>query len=119
MARSEQFDLMPDNGGPRGYTSSEQYQAGYDARVRNEAESYTATLWWRTGWAEAERELRSGVAKPFVEGKATEVPWSSFGSGEQARICQLSFDENQADSWKRNWVQTDIAISLGSRRTKS
>jgi hypothetical protein len=118
MARSEQFDLMPDNGGPRGYTSSEQYQAGYDARVRNEAESHTATPWWRTGWADAERELRSGIAKPLVEGKTTEVPWSSFGSGEQARIFQLSFDENQADSWKRNWVQTDIALSLGSRRSK-
>jgi hypothetical protein len=53
MARSEQFDLMPDNGGARGYTSSEQYQAGYDARVRNEVESHTATPWWRTGWADA------------------------------------------------------------------
>ena len=63
MARPEQFDLMPDNGGPRGYTSSEEYLAGYEARVRNESESHTATPWWRTGWADAERELRSGAAK--------------------------------------------------------
>jgi hypothetical protein len=118
MERSEQFDLLPDNGGPRGYTSSEEYQAGYEARMRNEAESHTATAWWRTGWADAECELRSGAAKLLVEGKAIEVPWSSFGSGELARICQRSFDENQADTWKRNWVLTDIAISLGSRRNR-
>jgi hypothetical protein len=118
MARSEQFDLMPDNGDPRSYTSSDEYQAGYESRMRNEGESHTATPWWRTGWADAESELRSGVAKLVVESKAEEVRWSSFGSGEQARICQLSFDENQADSWKQNWVQTDIAISLGSRRSK-
>jgi hypothetical protein len=118
MARSEQFDLMPDNSGPRGYTSSEEYQAGYEARMRNEAESHTATLWWRTGWADAERELRSGAAKPLVERKSIEVTWSSFGSGEQARICQLPFDERQTESWKRNWVQTDVAISFGPRQNR-
>jgi hypothetical protein len=119
MARSEQFDLIPDNGGPWGYTSSEHYQAGCDARVRYEGESHTATSWWRTGWADADSELRSRVAKLVVESKAEEVRWSNFGSGEQARICQLSFDENYADSWKQNWVQTDIAISLGSRRSNA
>ena len=60
----------------------------------------TASPWWRTGSAEAQRELRSGVATPLVDGKAAEVQWSRFGSGEQARICQFSFDESQAESWK-------------------
>ena len=116
MAQTEQFDLIPDGGIPRGYTSSEEYQAGYEARLRDEAEYHTATLWWRTGWADADRELRSGAARPRIEqGEALDMRWSNFGTGRQARICQLSFDENQAEAWKRNWVQTDIAISLAHR----
>src|SRR4030088_812816 len=59
MAQTEHFDLKPDGGIPRGYTSSDEYQAGYEARLRDEAEYHTATLWWRTGWADADRELRS------------------------------------------------------------
>jgi hypothetical protein len=117
MAQTEQFDLIPDGGIPRGYTSSDEYQAGYEARLRDEAEYHTATPWWRTGWADADRELRSCAARPRIEqGEALEMRWSNFGTGQQARICQLSFDENQAEAWKRNWVQTDIAISLAHRR---
>ena len=120
MAQTGHFDLLPDGGIPRGSTSSEEYQAGYEARLRDEAEYHTATLWWRTGWADADRELRSGAAKAHIE--QSEVPgmgWSSFGSGHQARMCQLSFDENQAEAWKRDWVRADIAISLGPRRKPS
>jgi hypothetical protein len=120
MAQTEHFDLKPDGGIPRGYTSSEEYQAGYEARLRDEAEYHTATLWWRTGWADADRELRSGAAKPHIEqGEAPGMRWSNFGTGQQARICQLPFDENQAEAWKRNWVQTDIAISLAHRAKPS
>jgi hypothetical protein len=120
MARTGHFDLIPDGGIPRGYTSSEEYQAGYEARLRDEEEYHTATLWWRTGWADADRELRSGAAKPHTEQReALGMRWSNFGTGQQARICQLSFDENQAEAWKRDWVQADIAISLLHRENTS
>ena len=115
MAQSEHFDLMPDGSNPRGYTSSDEYQAGYEARLRDEAEFYTATRWWRTGWAEADREIRSGVVRSPAQGNVTSMLWSSFGMGKHARTCELSFDENQAESWKRSWVQSDIAISLSCR----
>src|ERR1700674_1880980 len=89
MARIGHFDLIPDGGIPRGYTSSEEYQAGYEARLRDEDEYHTATLWWRTGWADADRELRSGAAKPHTEqGEALGMRWSNFGTGQQARICR-------------------------------
>jgi hypothetical protein len=116
MARIGHSDLVPDGGISRGYTSSEEYQAGYEARLRDEAEYHTATLWWRTGWADADRELRSGAARSHTQrGEAPGIRWSNFGTGLQARICQLPFDENQAEAWKRDWVQTDIAISLVRR----
>ncbi len=34
MAQTEHFDLKPDGGIPQGYTSSDEYQAGYEARLR-------------------------------------------------------------------------------------
>jgi hypothetical protein len=120
MAQSEHYDLMPDGGAARGYTSCEEYQAGYEARLRDEAEYHTATRWWRTGWAEADRELRSGIVRrPIEQSEGQDTRWSNFGTRQQARICQLAFDENQAEVWKRNWVQTDIAISLAPRRKPS
>jgi hypothetical protein len=116
MAQIGHFDLIPDGGIPGGCTSSEEYQVGYEARLQDEAEYHTATLWWRTGWADADRELRSGAARPHIQqGQAPGMRWSDFGTGQQARIYQLSFDENQAEAWKRDWVQADIAMSFVHR----
>jgi hypothetical protein len=38
-------------------------QAGCEARLQDEDEYQTATLWWRSGWADANRALRLGAAK--------------------------------------------------------
>jgi hypothetical protein len=49
IARIGHFDLIPAGGILRGYTSSEEFQAGYEARLRDDDEYHTATRWWRTG----------------------------------------------------------------------
>jgi len=46
MAQTEHFDLKPDGGIPRGYTSSDEYQAGYEARLRDEAEYQGFEVQW-------------------------------------------------------------------------
>ena len=97
-------------------TSSEEYQAGYEARLRDEAEYHTAPLCGGVPGGLMRIESLSGAARSHPEGgEASGIRWSNFGTGQQARICQLSFDENQAEAWKRDWVQTDIAISLVHR----
>jgi hypothetical protein len=44
MAQIGHFDLKPDGGIPGECTSSEEYEAGYEARLQDETEYHTATL---------------------------------------------------------------------------
>ena len=92
---------------------AEEYEAGYQGRFQNVAECVTATPCWRAGWQEADREIAIAVRSEQTE--ATSEPWSLYGTGHQARTCELPFDEYSADSWKRSWVQADITLGTSAR----
>ena len=92
---------------------SEEYEAGHGARMLGVPECLTATPCWRAGWQEADREI-SGAAvsekRHAVAGMST--LWSPFESGGHARTRGLPFDELCSDSWKRSWIQADIALGI-------
>jgi hypothetical protein len=115
MAQPEYFDRVPYSDKEQAWASDE-YDAGYRARLRDGAEYHTATYCWRTGWQEADRDLQLGTAMPAGDcDDVVEVTWSDFGTGQDARVCELPFDESQVEAWKRSWVQADIAIGLPRR----
>jgi hypothetical protein len=94
-----------------------EYEAGYGARILSNAEYLTATPCWRAGWKDADRDLaRAALDDRLPSYDDVVVPWSRFGTGQQARSCLLPFDESATHRWKRSWVETDIAMSLAERR---
>lgn len=96
--------------------SAEQFEAGYAARFQDVAEYLSATPCWRSGWQEADRELvGSAPAARFAPGSDA-APLSLFGTGTQARVYELPFDELCPDIWKKSWVQADIDLGLAARR---
>ena len=87
---------------------SEQYEAGYAARYRNEAMSVAATQSWQAGWTDASREL-GGFEDMFAP---SQVSLSFIGSGEEARRQHRPFDASCSEAWKRGWIEADIALGL-------
>jgi hypothetical protein len=96
---------------------SVEYDAGYEARILSNAEYLTATPCWRAGWKDADRDLaRSALdGRPHSDDDVV-VPWSRFGTGQQARACLLPFDDSAAETWKQTWIQADIAMALAERQ---
>ena len=94
---------------------TEEYEAGYEARFQGVAECGTATPCWRTGWQDADREMAGAALAEGTNLDAT-APWTLFGTGQQARACELPFDELSPDSWKKSWVEADITLSLAMRK---
>ena len=60
---------------------SEQYEAGYAARFRDEAMCVGATASWQVGWSDANREL-GRFEEAFTPAQVS-LPF--FGTGEEAR----------------------------------
>ena len=87
---------------------SEQYEAGYAARYRNEAIGVAATQSWQAGWTDASREL-GGFEEMFTP---PQVSLPFIGSGEEARRQNRPFDASSSEVWKRGWIETDIALGL-------
>lgn len=98
---------------------AEEYEAGYKARLEGVPECLAATLCWQAGWHEADSDTESAVTA-IVDTMHTNAevrtPWSLFGTGREARVCNLPFDELCPDSWKRSWVEADIDVGLSQRR---
>jgi hypothetical protein len=116
MAQTEHFDRIPYNDSEQQTWASDEYEAGYQARLRDAAEYHTATLCWRTGWQEADRDLQIGNAMPTGESDDIFRPrWSDFGTGQDARACELPFDDSQARPGSEAGP-ADIAIRLVLRR---
>ena len=99
----------------------EEYEAGYWAGHHGIAEFLSATHSWRIGWQDAQRELHAMGAScsPVVEEDLVPAQWSLYGTGAAARACDLPFDEERSDSWKRSWIEADISAGIkekGQRR---
>ena len=95
----------------------EEYDAGYQARRENISEFKTATRSWQAGWQDGDREIAGGgeASEESPCGDAIQQQGSLFGAGDTARACELPFDEDRGEVWKRNWIAADIALGLGSR----
>ena len=91
----------------------EDYEAGYEARNREQPMSVGATASWQAGWTDASRELGS-FADLFAPGQTT-LPFS--GTGKEARRRGLTFEPSRSEVWKRDWIETDIL--LGAAETIS
>lgn len=121
MAHSEEFHRTPDRVEQRAWVS-EEYEAGYQARLQEIAEFKTATPCWRAGWQDAHRELTvcgGPLLSKHIEQDSIPEQWSLYGTGQDARLCELPFDENREESWKRSWIQADIALGLKARRRRT
>jgi hypothetical protein len=112
MDHSEYFDCSPGEPEHEILISAE-YEAGYQARLLGSDEYRTATPSWRSGWSDADHDLQSGV---LTEGSSdrdqTEGQWSAFGSGWDARLCDLPFAAQGSEDWKRDWILADIALGV-------
>jgi hypothetical protein len=114
MARSEHIYKEPKDGLEKVWIP-EEYEAGYGARFQGVSECRTATRCWLAGWQEADREIGTAVLSEGVPWNTEPTaPWSLFGTGRQARACELPFDQFSPDDWKKSWVEADIAMSLES-----
>lgn len=120
MADSESLEHRP-NEIDRDSLVANEYESGYRMRLEGEAEFRTATPSWRAGWQDADRELRrSGYTLRNSTSEAPLAePWSLYGTGRQARACELPFDVNRGEAWKRSRVEADIALGFAKRRRLS
>lgn len=98
-----------------------EYEAGYRMRLDGETEFKTATASWRAGWQDADRELlQAGFTLSNTRSSAPICEqWSLYGTGSQARACELPFDVNRGEAWKRSWVAADIQLGLTERQRSS
>ncbi len=97
---------------------AEEFEAGYRARLEGVPECRAATLCWQAGWQEADSDSKTAAtaaAWTTHTNSEARIPWSFFGTGRQARLCDLPFDELCPDNWKKSWVEADIAVGLPQR----
>ena len=120
MADSESFERTPDKIQSHTHVPDE-YEAGYRARELGLTEYKTATRSWRAGWQDADHEaIRSGLSLHVAtQNDGAPAQWSLYGTGRQARACELPFDVDRGDAWKRSWVQADILLGLVERNRRS
>ena len=117
MADSEQVHRSPCEANSNWV--SEEYEAGYWAGHHGIAEFQSATHSWRAGWQDAQRELHAmGASSSPVAEEITPAQWSLYGTGAAARACNLPYDEERSDLWKRSWIRADIDIELQKRVRK-
>ena len=115
MAKQEHTSNTLGSIGPNDWNSDE-YEAGYQARLQNIGHAATATACWRAGWQDADREI---VARGALEVDSSFAcsdqahRLSEFGTGELARKYDLSFEWNSPELWKRSWVQADVELGTG------
>ena len=86
----------------------EEYEAGYEARNREEPMSVGATASWQAGWTDASRELGS-FEQMFAPAQGS-LPLS--GTGEEARRRGVPFEPTCSEVWKRDWIETDIMLGM-------
>lgn len=115
MADSEQVNRSPCKANSNWV--SEEYEAGYWAGHHGVVEFQSATHSWRSGWQDAQRELRAMGASvyPIVGEDLIPAQWSLYGTGAAARAYGLPFDEERSDPWKRSWIRRDIDFGLKKR----
>lgn len=72
---------------------SVEYEAGYQARIESSEDYRTATPSWRSGWDDADHDLQSGaLSNCSGHFEPPSSQWSNFGTGRDARLCELPFD---------------------------
>ncbi len=119
MEHSEHFDCTPRDAHDDLLVSAE-YEAGHQARREGSEDYRTATPSWRSGWRDADHDLRCGLLSNCCHLlDQTEPHWSALGSGWDARSCELPFDQQSSCDWKREWVLADIAIGMAANRGKA
>ena len=116
MEHSEHFDCTPHRAKDGGLVSAE-YEAGYRVRVEGSGDYRSATQSWRSGWSDADHDFQSGVLSNcsgcFED---ADSQWSTFGSGWNARLCDLPFDVQSGCDWKREWVLADITLGIAMKK---
>lgn len=119
MARSEHFDCEPREAEGEFLVSAE-YEAGYRARVQGSDDYRTTTRSWRSGWSDADHDVKSGVLKNCSDGSGKIAPlWTTFGAGRHARSCELPFDAESSLEWKCDWVLADITLGVTARNGRA
>ena len=106
---------MPDpkNAAANPIPVTEQYEAGYSARFREDSFSIGATRSWQAGWNDANREL--GKFEEAFSPAQSSLPF--FGTGDGKRH-ELPFDPSCSEEWKRSWIEADISVGVESLRSK-
>ena len=90
---------------------SEEFEAGYQASLAGASESRTATPCWRAGWQEAQREMAVSEHPDVLSIDGEDVlPLS----GREARLFGFAFRSDQAEQWKRAWIEADLQCSQGT-----
>ena len=90
------------------YQNTEEYDAGFAARLQRDALSVSATPSWQAGWTDADRE----IGEPAVTATISQALLPFFGTGSQARREGLPFDISCSEEWKRGWIETDIDLGV-------
>lgn len=119
MEHSEQFHRAP-RATEHKVLISPEYEAGYQARLEGFGEYRTATPSWRAGWSDADHDLQSGVLNMRPESREGVNPQlSTFGTGWDARLCELPFAPQSNEDWKREWILADIALGMIARKGRA
>lgn len=100
MEHSEHFDCSPRRADE--VLVSVQYEAGITLVLQVFGHHFTATPSWRAGWNDADHDVQSGVLNSrSAWSESTSSQWSTFGTGWDARLCELPFDVHSSPDWKR------------------
>ena len=119
MAHSEHSDCEPRRAEGEFLVSAE-YEAGYRARVQGSEYYRTATRSWRYGWGDADHDLQSGVLSRRSDlSEDTPSASTTFGTGRDARLCELPFYADSTHEWKREWVLADIALGMTAKKSRA
>ena len=94
---------------------SEEYAAGFRARLADIANWEAAPTCWRCGWDDADTELLEAARhrQAMEEGREDGYVGTRrllYDVGHSARENGITFDEARTAPWKQGWIAADISI---------
>lgn len=108
--------IHPGLGGLQKWLTDE-YAAGYRARMSGIPKTETAHHCWQVGWEDADTELLESLRhnKIIADGGVDDFAetWGLlFDAGGDARVNGIPFDSARTHPWKEGWIDADINLGM-------
>jgi hypothetical protein len=99
---------------------SDEYAAGFEARLKEIPAPEAAPHAWLCGWEDADTDLAESARHRKIlaaggKDDHSDVWWLLFDAGGDARVNGVAFDAGRTDPWKEGWIDVDIKLGTLGR----